>query len=589
MFDLASSLLAALVIALAAFGLGRPMARALRVGNDGLLSALVWGEGLGMASAGAVCWLLGLAGWFYPAVVLPATLLAAFWGIGELICAWLARRSSQIVDVYAPASYRALGAAPLPWQLRVTLLALATLVALASLTSALAPTSSSEALAHTLEFAKRLVQAHGFGSSDAAQGVPRLAELWYAWALTLDGPIAAGLVAWLCGLLVALATVLVARSLVGESWAPLAGAIVLLMPGVSYQMSVPLADLALAFFCALLLASVSRPAAEAQTARGRTLAALLALAAVAAQPVALAFLAAAVVARWAPQWWHSLRCWMTVTRLRLFGVSALASAASALVALAYLAARGPVTSAGDVQDVFSQLGPLLVALLPGVLLLGRDSGALVLVRVGCACAVLAAFCWPQVRFWPALVPLLALAVSMVWLELARSRAKPLAWVQAGLVALAAVSAAAPLMRAQEHWRVAIGWQTREDYLLAHQSNYKAVWVANHLLHDGDRLLSQDAGTFYFSCPAIDEATYVRRGADGLDPASEPSASRRLREAGFTHVLLAETDDPAPASGPAQALGRELDAGTSSSAVPILDYRWQEHAGTARRYRLVLLR
>src|SRR5437870_468429 len=71
-------------IALAAYGLGRPMIRALRVGDGDALAVGVWSTAAGMIAAGLLLAFLGLAGLLFKSLIGIFTLAAGFWGIGEL-------------------------------------------------------------------------------------------------------------------------------------------------------------------------------------------------------------------------------------------------------------------------------------------------------------------------------------------------------------------------------------------------------------------------------------------------------------------------------------------------------------------------
>ena len=61
------------------------------------------------------------------------------------------------------------------------------------------------------------------------------------------------LIHWELGVLLGLATVVLAAPVVSRPWAWLAGAVVVLVPGVSNQMTAPMNDLALALMTTLAL------------------------------------------------------------------------------------------------------------------------------------------------------------------------------------------------------------------------------------------------------------------------------------------------------------------------------------------------
>src|SRR5207249_4093046 len=80
----------------------------------------------------------------------------------------------------------------------------------------------------------------------------------------LDSAVAAQLIHWALGLLLAAASVLLARPLVGRRAAWLASAIVLTVPGITNQMAAPLNDVALAVFTTLALVAWQQALASAR-------------------------------------------------------------------------------------------------------------------------------------------------------------------------------------------------------------------------------------------------------------------------------------------------------------------------------------
>lgn len=180
------------------------------------------------------------------------------------------------------------------------------------------------------------------------------------------------------------------------------------------------------------------------------------------------------------------------------------------------------------------------------------------------------------------VPLLSVAAVWVWIELRRFPTGARRAAVAALALILAVGTAKSLVRSADVLRVSLGIENRESYLARREPTYTAAVAANHLLRSDAHLLSQIQCTFYFDC----RTTWT--GADDhlleLECSSMPvdEASKLLREAGYTHLLLA---DPIEQTGRRDSsLSRLADA----SSV-LTNYQWQDADGRAHRYRLVPLR
>src|SRR5258708_3718188 len=84
----------------------------------------------------------------------------------------------------------------------VCLSGLASCVLFGSLLSALAPPTACDAMCYHLELPKRFLEQHALvylPDSDNST-YPMLVEMWYLWALALDGGTAAQLVHWCLGI-----------------------------------------------------------------------------------------------------------------------------------------------------------------------------------------------------------------------------------------------------------------------------------------------------------------------------------------------------------------------------------------------------
>src|SRR5688572_19699376 len=79
-----TSLGALAVIVLAAFGVGSPLLRRLKVKQDDRLGACIWSLGIGLVVCGTMLGLLGLCGWVYRPLIGVLTIAGALAGIREL-------------------------------------------------------------------------------------------------------------------------------------------------------------------------------------------------------------------------------------------------------------------------------------------------------------------------------------------------------------------------------------------------------------------------------------------------------------------------------------------------------------------------
>jgi hypothetical protein len=140
--------------------------------------------------------------------------------------------------------------------------------------------------------------------------------------------------------------------------------------------------------------------------------------------------------------------------------------------------------------------------------------------------------------------------------------------------------------------VAVGFQSRDEYLSRHEPTWQAAAMLNHWFGPNAHLLSQDYRAFHFQCRVTRENVYRRRTGYDRTIADPADLSRTLRRAGFTHLLLAENlaDHGIQYD---RALTRLAEAQWSTAAadslVTLTDYRFRDADGGVRRYRLVMLR
>jgi hypothetical protein len=107
------------------------------------------------------------------------------------------------------------------------------------------------------------------------------------------------------------------------------------------------------------------------------------------------------------------------------------------------------------------------------------------------------------------------------------------------------------------------------------------------------LLSQDKNAFYFDGRVTRESVFRRRTQYHLEVERGAKLSTLLRAAGFTHLLLAETENATGGIHYNDTLSRlanqRLAVPGQQALVCLQDYRIHDEEGQQRRYRLLLLR
>jgi hypothetical protein len=637
------SLLALVVIATAALGLGSLVAGILGRPFGDRRRALIGETTLGLVAAGAVLMFLGLADLLYRPAIFGFTFACAVAGILRL------RRTPN----RAPESGHDLRGTD-PHLASVTVghvaASVAVLAAVASLLTALAPPTAGDALCYHLELPKRCLEQHALAYSphDDNCTYPLLAEMWFAWALALDGPVAAQLTQWLCGLLLAGWTWQLAQPFVGTRGASAAAAVVLVVPGVNNQMTVALNDVALALpataalvtwlearrtaslrsyvvvgifiggaigvkYTALVFAAVLGGAWLSAMAADRSHRRSLALGAVVAAAAAVLiggpwYLRAAVL-RGDPVY-----PFLTKSD-RASGPSTFPEAKTPLGrgVGALLAAPWSLTMEPErVGGRAHQFGPLFLMFLPCAIPLLRNRefriAAVVAGGYGAACLLMR----QNIRFLLPCLPVAAVGVAYAWHWLA-------AWPGGSrrVAAMAAVGmllflGAIPLARLRHVPKVAFGLESQEEYLARVEPSFPpAVWMNRHLPPDA-HVLSQEQRAYYIGPAVTRENIYRRNTAYPADISEKLSLNERMRFAGFTHLLLTEgiADDEsaeesaarsADAARPDEASNIPQYDGTLSELVdraiavspetapkPLAEWRTADAAGAGRRYRLLEL-
>jgi len=633
MFDPLISMGAFLAIGLAAFGLGSPLARAPRLEDD-LLTGTVWSVALGLIVGGLGLAGLGLVGGLYAPWIGVLSLAACCLGIKALLRGHTRRQQFDAPHGPPAAADEEPSWAPPPAWLSRGMAVLALAAGVGTLIAALAPPTAGDALCYHLDLPKTFLLQHAIRFLPDSDGstYPLLTEIWYLWALALDGPVAAQLVHWGLGILLALATVVLATDLVGRRWAWIAGAAVLLIPGVQNQMTAPLNDLALAAMTTLALAAWCRAVLSDAGQRWFVAAGMAAGGALSIKYTALLFLAAmavpaawtflrqprrfaivqgvaivAVVAISVSGIWYVRAAWYRGNPLYPFALPAVASRAiERQPAADGFATKMPLghSPARFVSGLWEvtmhperfggrshQLGVLLLAALPGLVTARRLRGLGTLLSVGLVYWMLWCLLRQNVRFLLPIVPLGTVAVTWCWIEMRRYPWAPRLAAGLTFALILAACCGLALTRCQGRTAVALGLRSRAAYLEENEPTWRAATVMNRTLAAGDHLLSQDVRAYYFNCLVTREIVY-RRGVAYDRQFTEPAQfSQSLRKAGFTHLLLVENLNGRGIAFDS-TLSRLADAQWKTPAGPSLvtlaDYRFQDSDGALRHYRLVRL-
>jgi 4-amino-4-deoxy-L-arabinose transferase-like glycosyltransferase len=591
---------------------------------------------------GLTAW--GLVGGLDGRIIRWLTVLAACYGAIEL---FRTRQGGSAQNECNALGSRAQGVPRLA--LLVALLCLA--AAGGSLLSALAPAVAGDALCYHLELPKQFLARGAIEYLPLHENstFPLLTEMWFLWALALDSAVAAQLVHWGLGLLMAGATVLLARPMIGHRPAWLAGAVVLMVPGVTNQMAAPLNDVALAVFTTLALAAWQRAICHSERSeesppasplRRETLrcaqgdkewllvAGVMAGAALAIKYVALV-LALAVGALWCGTFLRRAG-----QRGALLRGAAVVWLFAALIAGGWYA-RAAYHRGNPVYPFLSSLaggdGPptmresktplkwnardLLTA--PWQVTMqparfggrGHQLGGLFLVALPAVLLIPCRPLWPflgisavyvalwyalrqNVRFLLPLVPILAAGAAAALVDLGRWPALPRAIGLAACGSVIVLGALIPAYRARQHVRVALGLESREEFLGRCEPAYRAARFVNAHLPPDAHLLSQDFRAFYFERAFTRENAYRQATRYPQQLTAPANLAPHLLAEGFTHLLLVS----APSAGRARSLYNDTlercvevaRAADPTQFVTLAEYDFRGTDGL-RHYRLVELR
>lgn len=590
MFSSLLSILGIAALAITAFGLGRPLLRLCRLDESDALAVAVYSVGLGLVAASGILWTLGLAGWLYPPVIVVLTVAGCCWGLFAISLGWLTRaeRASETVREVPLEEFLAIAHRDClpPFWLRLGMLAVVAAVLSSTLVSALAPPTSGDRLGMRLCEVKTLLLEHGTRDIHAGHAAVATSpvDLWYLWAMALEGETCAQVFQWGLSVLLALGVVLLAGPILGRPWAWMAGGLTLASPGIHQQMSALPDAIALATLATLATAAWWQATIHNENGRWLILAGALAGGAIAVDWATAGLFFAAVALCWAAALWRQaeqrplLLQGATITVGVALGVGGLHILPGLFLGGDTHSGVTPNQLRGEVVDV---LGFVVLAAAPGLFLSRKLRGMGPVVVTALACIALGCL-KKDGRLLAAAVPSACVAAVWTWMEMRRFPRRALRTAGAAFALMLAATAAVPLLRSCDAVRVTLGLECRENYLLCREPTYRAAVVANEMLPSDARILSQEEGTLYFDRRVTSEDAFRRRIGDVEHRATSGELLQRLQETGFTHVLLAET-----VGNPTPVLYRPI--GPLADRDLLDSYPFRRPDGTLRRYRLVTLR
>jgi hypothetical protein len=555
----------------------------LDVGFIMLLSVLAAGTGL---------WLLDRLGG-RPDTLADSLALALPLGLGTFALATLALGELGLLSRGCLAALLAcgfaLGWAALPWHPRrsddvgpcfrwcgidAALVLLLAVTLLGSLLTALAPVTDGDALCYHLQVPKVfLARGAVCFEPDLHETVyPLVTELLYAIALAFRGPVACRLLSWVLGVVFASGVTALARPYMGaRAW--WAGVVALLAPAVSNGMSAPLNDVALAAFGTAAIAGWTRFCEEPSFRRAALAGILAGLALGVKYPaLVLAGLLApamlgtalrkeapgrairssivfAVVVLVVGGPWYLRAYWYTGNPVypffrQFFGGAGLDEVLDpvkrplAVNVPSLLTALGPLTLEPDRFDSFAhQFGPVFLLFLPALLLERPPRRLLGIVLLGFAFLTLCLTQRQSMRF--VLIAVGPMAVGVAWVAHLwwQRRMLPGRILVGALVLVLGFEASLAVARARHGLPVVVGREDSADYLARREPTFQVgCWVAANLPETA-RIIGQDHRGYYLPRPYTMELAHRRRTGLGRSAESATMIVARLKQAGFTHLLL----------------------------------------------------
>ncbi len=488
---------------------------------------------------------------------------------------------------------------------------LATAAACLSLVLAALALPAGPTMGRHWDLAKALLGEGGIATvwDEASRGqASLLATHWDAWALALNGPVAVQLLHAALVALLSLAAVVLATPIVGRPWAWLVVPVVLLVPAAE-QPGGPSDAILLSVGATLALTAWWRGTIEGRSGAWLVAGAVMAAVALDARPFAAAYFAAmAVSVTWA--WLHQPHR----RRILTIGTASLLVAVAAMGVPRYagLLAEAAGWNAGDFNGCSGEIAPgerqlsfamtpdrhaaayglgaMLPAAVPGVLIARRLRGLGVLFAVACVYAAIWYGAESDPQLLLAVVPAVAVAAVWVWMEMRRMAPGPRRLAAGAFAGLIALAAGTTLYEVRDRVAVAMGWESREEYLSRCEPTWQAAEISNRVFPASARLLSDTPRLFYFNCRSACADGYRPRPCEGAHPAGRNPWALEFEEGEFTHVLLVDDVEAGPCAG---SLSQYVDAvgagGTGSDLVKLLEYETAPAGGRVQRFRLMALR
>lgn len=563
------SLASVLAIGLAALGLGRPLWQWIHRGAgphpfnaDDVASAplvtLMWSVPLGMLAAAFVLLPLSILGWMTPLVVSALTVTASILGVSEvvqLVGLWRARRAREEGNVLLQSASPA-G----PPQGLLLVLGMAALIVLgSSFVAALAPPRDGLELGGPLWSARRYLQPHSL--SAGAKSSP-LNAISFAWALSLDGPVAASLLSWAGGIWLLLVTATIAQAVLGRRWSIVVPLVMLAVPAVGVAMTLPLAATAVAVWIALACqAAAARLAHDSVRswllAMGVAAGAALGADARAWPGVAVvigAFLVRAIRSRNLTEGGRELQRVVAAALVVTCTAYVLSSASwrGAMADASMGSSVGEQNHTAQLGSLIDQLGPTAWMLLPTLLIARRLRGLGWILSIS-GCLLVVAAVTRQMQFLLAAAGPLAIAVVWAYEEIGRWPRLPRLAANALAVMSLLSTATLAFEDAIGKLPVAMGLETRQQYLLRELPGYRAALITNEAFGDDARVWSAEQAGLYLKgavvmgmdpAVAVASADGLRDVAENRSPEHALVASLRRRE--ITHLLVSSPSAPVDA-------------------------------------------
>jgi hypothetical protein len=442
------------------------------------------------------------------------------------------------------------------------------------------PVTDGDALCYHLQVPKVFLMgdAAGFDPDLHETVYPLLTELIYAVALEFRGPVACRWVQWFLGLALAANVTAMARPSLGRrAW--WAGTIVLLAPAISNGMSAPLNDVALAAFGAAAIFAWTR-LLERPSGKSAAVAGVLAGLAIGVKYPALVLVGLMGGFLWLrglkgprPEGFPRRRSWPALAAIytmaalavggwwylrayihtgnpvypffrHAFGGAGLDEVLDpikrpmAVTPWNLILSLVPLTLQPNRFDSFShQFGPIFLLFLPVALLERPPRRVLGLAALSYLFLMLCLTQRQSMRF--VLIALAPMSVAVAyglgaWCD---RRTVPARLMVAMLLGALGLESGLAMVRCRHVLGLVAGRESIESLLSRREPTYVVGrWTARHLPASA-RLIGQDHRGFYIPRPYTMELAHRRRTGLGRRGEGAGEIVARLRESGFTHLML----------------------------------------------------